>query len=178
MSKLVLFGFLLTSGIEAQTVLLYSGTARVTDLQTGTITYEELILKKIFAPENNLLTELACVAKPGKPSSLSPVYMKIEGQKITSISNRPDFSGNLSGTGTLSGQSWNWNYLNFSMRMKLGENEIRIEDGNFVVNDSLIARKQIFFNGIPVQLWDVETKLMTEETFKEMAAKHQCPEFD
>ena len=63
------------------------------------------------------------------------------------------------------------------MLWKLGENEIRIEDTNFIVNDTLIARKQVFSNSDPVQLWEVEAKITDEEKFKQMIFKYKCPEF-
>ena len=66
----------------------------------------------------------------------------------------------------------------FSMQMKTENGHVvRIEDGNWVVKDMLVARKQIFYDGSPVQLWDIEAKLMDAETFSEKAAALGCPVF-
>jgi hypothetical protein len=99
--------------------------------------------------EDNRLVEIACVKRPNQPPVLSPVYMKVDGNKITAISDTPDFSGTLTGTGELQGKPWDW----------------------------LIARKQIFYDRRPSQLWDIEMKAVSAEAFERLVADAHCPSF-
>ncbi len=109
---------------------------------------EELVLKKSYSPSQNLLSEIACVKKAGSPAELSPVYMKVDGNLITDISTDSGFAtGPLSGTGQLKGDSWNWDYLEFSMRFETARGNVRIEDKNWVVGHQIKAEKQIYWRG-------------------------------
>ena len=46
-----------------------------------------------------------------------------------------------------------------------------------VVNDLLIARKQIFYDQRPSQLWDIEMKAVSAEAFQRLVADAHCPSF-
>lgn len=162
---------------QASTTLYYVGTSRVLDMNTGGQSNEDVWLKKTMSPAEKLLVEIACIRRASQTPVLSPVYMKVDGNRITAISNTADFKGALSGTGELRGNAWDWSYLKFSMLWKFGEHEVRVEDGNFVVKNLLVARKQIFYDGNPSQLWDIEMKTVAPEEFAKLIEEAHCPEF-
>lgn len=168
-----------SSPMMAATTFYYSGTARVLDLNSGVQSTEDVFLKKTLSPESEMITEVGCVLRAGQQPSLSPVYMKVAGEKIIAMSNSPIFSGgNLSGKGELQGENWKWSYLKFTMFWEFdGGHKVRIEDVNFVVTDHLVARKQLFYDERPIQLWDIEMKVMDEQTFVESTANAHCPNF-
>ncbi len=174
---ILILAILVSPAVKASSTLYYSGTARVIDLKTGKESQEEMVVEKTINPKNNLITEIACVKRNGSAASVYPVYMKVQGNKILQISNAPNFKGTLSGTGKLQGKAWKWNYLTFSMLFDTGKGNIRIEDDNFVVNSTLIARKRIFYREIPVQLWEEEAKEINLEEFSLQKKHLDCPAF-
>jgi hypothetical protein len=91
------------------------------------------------------------------------VYAKVSGQTLT----LSDGDNSIEGTGSVSGEEWNWNLLKFSMVTKKGG--IRIEDVNYRTPDRLIARKVLSMpNGKPFMLWDIEVKEITESEYKKL----------
>jgi hypothetical protein len=176
--KILVFLTLLAGVSQAATTLLYTGTARIMNLKSGEITNQGVFLKKTLDSANKLLTEVACVTSPNQPALISPVYMKVDGNKITAISEKSTFDGQLTGTGDVRGEVWNWSYLKFSMLWNYGNgHNVRVEDGNFVVRDLLVARKQIFADGDPVQLWEVQAKATDAATFNAAVKAAGCPSF-
>jgi len=177
LQKLTLSMVFASSFAIADVSVLYTGTARLLNLSNGQTSTEEVFLRKTLAPESSTITEIACVLRPNEKPKFSQIYMKVEGEKITAISDKTDFTGNLSGTGSLQGEAWNWNFFKFSMSMKFGEHQARIEDVNFVVGNRLIARKQIYFDEVPTQLWEIEMDGVASEVFEKLAEKANCPNF-
>ncbi len=157
---------------------LYVGTARVLNLFSGVQTEERVFLRKTLDPKARRITEIACLVRPQESPELSSIYMLVDGEKVTSISNTPDFTGKLSGSGDLRGTPWAWNHLTFTMEWKLEDgHKVRVVDSNFAVNELLIGRKQIFYDDIPYQLWDIEMKTVSAERFAELVSAIQCPPF-
>src|ERR1043165_8509210 len=113
--KMLVFLMLFAGESQAASTLLYTGTARVMNLKSGEITNQGVFLKKTLDSANKLLTEVACVTSPKQPAIISPVYMKVDGNRITAISEKSSFDGQLTGTGEVRGEVWNWSYLKFSM---------------------------------------------------------------
>lgn len=126
----------------------------------------------------NMIVEIACTKKEGEPAQISPVYMSLEGKKLT-ISDSEDMnSTKLTGTGEVKGTAWAWEYLYFSMEFETEYGPVGIQDWNFVARDKLIARKQIFFNDapLPIQLWDVDTSLIEKNKYDKFSKEMGCPE--
>lgn len=154
-------------------VLNYEGTARIISLTTGDEQTQKLLLKKTSDPQLGYLIETACIEESQAQPRLSSVYMRVNGKSL-SISDSMGESKYLSGTGEVSGEDWNWNFLKFSMTA----GPVQIEDVNFVIPGKLIARKQIFLipSGLPVQLWETEMTEISEEKFQSIYKAMNCPE--
>jgi hypothetical protein len=176
--KTLIFLTLFAGVSQGATTLLYTGTARIMNMKSGEITNQGVFLKKTLDSANKRLTEVACVTSPNQPALISPVYMKVDGNKITAISDKSTFDGQLTGTGDVRGEAWNWSYLKFSMLWNYGNGHtVRVEDGNFAVKDLLVARKQIFADGDLVQLWEMEGKATDGATFDAAVKAAGCPRF-
>jgi hypothetical protein len=177
-----------TSVQTAQT-LYYFAPARITNLDShvGTLglTHEEnVLLAKTLDPIKSEIIEIACV--PSNRVKISPVYMRVSGNTITAISDTPDFNGTkLSGTGTLSGDPWNWNHLTFSMDSAFCPVShpcpAHVDDANFVVQgsgalDQLVGRKQIYSipGHIPLELYDLEMNRITQDQYDAYYKQFGC----
>lgn len=176
MVAFILILFPLLSQAEDK-ILYYYGIANLTDLQSGRTSNEKILLKKSLLPSKNLIVEVACTQEPGQPAQISPVYMVVTGNRLV-ISDSEDLkSKKLTGTGQVTGSSWAWEYLYFSMKFETPGGTVGIEDWNFSVGKKLLARKQIFFrdNPLPIQLWDVETTEITHAEHERVFAEMGCP---
>jgi hypothetical protein len=163
--------FAMGADAPARQDLFYYGDARVLDLSSGKKETQKLLLEKILDPQAGMMTEIACFQEPGKPPRISRVYMKVSGSSVTISDTSADQPGKLSGTGSLHGRDWNWDFLEFSMNIY----GVRVEDVNFVVKDKLIARKRIFLaNGTPVQLWETEMTATKPEDYQKRYKKMGC----
>ena len=95
-----------SSGV--QQIVYYSAQARKTFLVTvpgfkaGTSATEKVLMVKSFDRQNGRFKEVACVSDGSQPAYISPVYMKVEGNRISAISDTPDFGkpNKLTGTGS------------------------------------------------------------------------------
>ncbi|MCX5785159.1 MAG: hypothetical protein NTX59_05685 [Elusimicrobia bacterium] len=152
--------------------LFYYGNARILDLFSGRTGTQKLLLEKIIDPQGGMITETACFQEPGKQPRISPVYMKVTGSSVTITDTlAAGESSKLTGTGSLHGRDWDWNFLEFSMSIA----GVRVEDVNFVVKDKLIARKRIFLpNGAPVQLWETEMTATNHEDYQKRYKTMGC----
>jgi len=170
----------LSSGVSALASpkeILYSGDARLTNLTDGSVSTEQVLLRKTLDDRASTLTEVACYRDPGKPAVISPVYMKVSGTSMQ-VSDQQDFSaGKLTGTGTLQGSSWDWNLLRWNMKYQTPAGLVEILDVNFVVGNRLIGRKQMFFNGQPFRLWEAEMEEVSAAEFQSQATAMGCPPF-
>lgn len=177
--KSIILAFILavTSNVyaAASKTLWYEGVASITDLGTGNVKQQRLVLAKTLDADSGFLVEIACVEEDTSSTRLSAVYMKVDGHKL-SISDSKGAPKYLSGTGEVMGEDWNWNYLKFSMNA----GPVVIEDANFVVPGKLIARKQIFMKstGLPVQLWETEMKEIPESQFQTLSRSMNCPQIE
>src|SRR5215510_2757886 len=157
-----------------QQIVYYSPQARkiflatVPGFKAGTSATEKILMVKTLDRQNGRFKEVACVSDGSQPAYISPVYMKVEGNRISAISDTPDFKkpNKLTGTGSLSGD---WNFLSFLMNYQTCPSQqcsSRVTDVNFVVRgqrddgvtfEQLIGRKQLFLaNGSPFELYDAE----------------------
>jgi hypothetical protein len=163
----------------------YYGHIRITRIPKGVLTQQEVLLLKTMDPANQSFAEIACRKNHQTDPALEPVatiepvYMKVSGLRFE-IYDRPDFrSDKLSGSGTLEGTPWNWEHLTFSMLYSDGPLRAKIEDANFVTEDQLIARKQLFLaDGTPFQVWDGELKSISEKQFDEKLESMKCPKIE
>lgn len=167
------------------TINHYLGSARVINLITGAQSSQKVLLTKTLDPLRSAASEISCYQPEGKSAALSKVYMSIQGNSLT-IADAEDVTkpDALTGTGTLYGEPWNWNYLKFSMNF-IGQGfKVRVEDVNFHVKDRLIARKQLFsipngspadFAGTPIQLWEGEVTAVNLETYQNAWQAMACP---
>ncbi len=164
----------------------YGGDARLTSLVTGQVSTEKVLMARTVDPAAGRIVEIACIKESGKPAQLSPAYISISGNTVTSMSSTEDGEQSaFSGAGTLSGQPWQWNYLKFIMTFPLppAHGYLRIEDANFITPTQFIARKQLFFissydstqTATPVQLWDAELVSMTSEQYSAAYSEMGCP---
>lgn len=164
-----------------RTDLYYYGEGRIVSLFDGSRSTETILLKKSTIPSENLISEIACVVKPDGKTILSPVYLRVDAATNSfQISTSLDAAApsNLSGTGTLQGEPWNWKTLRFDMVMNTPRGNVTIKDSNWVVGDKLIARKEILLsNGMPVQLWETEAQVITQAEFEKRRAELACPTF-
>jgi hypothetical protein len=162
---------------DGQKTLHYQGTARIINLDDGSQTGEQVLLKKIYDPHASILSEIACYKGAGKASAILPVYMKISGNTMQ-ISDKSDFApGKLSGAGNLQGSAGDWTFLKWSMEYQTQNGVATVEDVNFVVGNQLIGRKQMFFKGHPFQLWDIEMTGISQTEFEVQAKLMGCPTF-
>jgi hypothetical protein len=153
----------------------FAGEARVLTLRSGVTLTQTVLLAKKYDPANSTLSEIACYKTGASVPELLPVYMKVSNDQLT-VSDSPDFKSRiLTGTGSVQGTAWDWEFLKFSM--DFGP-DVHIEDVNFSVRNQLIARKQIFYKGSPVQLWEVEANLISMPEFQKKRAEMNCPQFE
>lgn len=150
--KMVIFAFLfvlfIAGGASASQIIYYHGSETRTMLNGAPEVHEELIMTKTYAPETQVLSEVACVwntSDTQAKAKISPVFMKVENpQTITAISDNKDFTaGVLTGTGQLEGKTWDWNYLKFSMSYRTPGGIAQIEDENWVSANYLIGIKEM-----------------------------------
>jgi len=160
----------------AKTIQYFSGQSRITNLITGQTGTQDLILIRVIDPLSSMITEIACFKDGNKPAAVSSVYMRVDGQNLTlADTSDVDHPDQLRGTGSVWGKPWNWSYLKFSFIHSSG---VRIEDGNWIVGNKIIARKQLFLpNGMPLQLWEAEIPQVDEIIFKTLQQQMECPDF-
>lgn len=159
-----------------QSTVYYSGTAQILNLFSGITTSESLIMERIVDPQASTITELACGKDPGKPTFQSPMYMKISGNSVV-LSDTQDFNRpkKVSGTGTVQGQPWIWNYLDFSMTYHSAQGDSKIKDVNFLIANMIVARKQIFTpSGIPAELYDINMTAIDKTTYQNLYDNLGC----
>ena len=164
--------------------------ATVPGFQAGTQATEKVLMVKTLDSQNGRFREVACINDGKQPAYVSPVYMKVDGNKISAISDTPDFSNpnKLTGTGTLSGNAWDWNYLTFSMVYQTCPSpqcKSQVNDANFVVRgqgrdgtpfEQLIGRKQLFLgNGSLFELYDLEMDKITLDQGLAKFSEMGCP---
>ena len=180
-----------------QQIVYYSPQARkiflatVPGFKAGTSATEKVLMVKTLDRQNGRFKEVACVSDGSQPAYISPVYMKVEGNRISAISDTPDFEkpNKLTGTGSLSGEDWDWNFLSFSMNYQTCPSpqcSSRVTDVNFVVRgqrddgvtfEQLIGRKQLFLaNGSPFELYDLEMDKISFDRGKALYGEMGCPE--
>src|SRR5215813_1131201 len=109
----LIFSPLLVSASQSPTTIYYSGTAQILNMFSGQQTTEKLIMKRIVDPAHSTIVELACGQAPGKPTFQSPMHLTISGNQVK-LSDTTGTPNKVSGVGTVHGQPWNWNYLEFS----------------------------------------------------------------
>jgi hypothetical protein len=174
MKYLVLLMFVIPQVCFANdNVIYYVGTEVHTSLFGQPQTKSDLLVIKKSIREKNKLIEIACSKKPKEKAKLFPVYMEIQGNAISKISENPNYSsGALDGKGTLTGTEWSWHYLTFSMTYKMENGVSRIEDENWVAGDHLIAIKEVFWKGndgspeMLVELITAKTKAVEKAAFE------------
>jgi len=179
-----------------QQLVYYSPQARKIFLATapgfkaGTTATEKVLMVKTLDRQKGRFKELACISDGSLPPYISPVYMKVEGSRISAISDTPDFEkpDKLTGTGSLSGKDWDWNFLSFSFNYQTCPSpqcRSRVTDVNLVVRgqrddgvafEQLIGRKQLFLaDGSPFELYDLEMDKISLERGKALYGEMGCP---
>jgi hypothetical protein len=145
-----LLSILLTSlshGTPFDRVIYYSGVEVRTSLFGEPQVVEDLLLVKSLLPSKGVMIEIACTKIEDNAAETYPVYMAINGDKIEKISDSENYTSDiLTGSGKLEGQSWDWNYLTFSMNYKMPKGITRIQDENWVSGKHLIAIKEVYWN--------------------------------
>jgi hypothetical protein len=180
-----------------QQIVYYAPEARklflatVPGFKAGITATEKVLMVKTLDRQNGRFKEVACILDGKQPAYISPVYMKVEGSRISAISDTPDFEkpNKLTGMGSLSGKDWDWNFLSFSMNYQTCPSpqcSSRVADVNFVVRgqrsdgvtfEQLIARKQLFLaDGSPFELYDVEMDKISLDRGKVLYGEMGCPE--
>ena len=166
---------------QTPTILYYYAYARMTFVASGygppagTVVPEEVLLVKTLDPQNSMLSEIACLRDTGRPSYLSPIYMKVTGNKLQ-IADTADVThpNKVTGVGAVSGPAWNWNYLKFSMNYL--PYSAPVEDVNVVTPTQLIGRKQLFSSdGTLFELYDLEMDQITEDQYQAHFTSMGCP---
>ena len=66
--------------------------ATVPGFQARTQATEKVLMVKTLDSQNGRFREVACINDGKQPAYVSPVYMKVDGNKISAISDTPDFS--------------------------------------------------------------------------------------
>jgi hypothetical protein len=153
----------------------YCGNAEILMVEDNEKKTQQVLLAKTYDPQNSLLIEVACLKEEAKLAELSPVYMKVTESAVVISDNKNFAPGALTGTGSLYGNNWDWNYLKFSM--KWGP-DIEIKDVNFVTEDKLIAVKKMFNQGKLLMLWGAEAANITITEFKNKRDELGCPDFN
>ena len=153
---------------------LLVGDARLINMISGEQSSERVIMVRDV--DASAVTEIACVKQPRESALVSPVYIRIQGQKVT-LSDTPSgpFKA-VSGTGQAWGKAGAWSRLHFSMTAGSPRSTVRIEDDNYVLPSGLmIARKVIAVpDGRPVQLWEIEMKPTAANDFWKEWAQLGC----
>lgn len=153
----------------------YYATARRVVLATGQSSPEEVLLTRTLDPARGMITEIACLRDPGRPTFVSPIFMKVAGNQIR-IADTADVEHPkmVSGTGVLVGAPWHWTYLKMSMTYL--PSGATIEDANYITPTGLIGRKSIVStSGSPVQLYELDMELIPRAQYDERGAAMGCP---
>ena len=152
---------------------LLVGDARLINMISGEQTSERVILVRDV--DASAVTEIACVKQPRESALVSPVYIRIQGQKVTLSDTPSGPSKAVSGTGQAWGKEGAWSRLHFSMTAASPRSTVHIEDDNYVLPEVIIARKVIALpDGRPVQLWEIEMKPTAANDFWKEWAQLGC----
>lgn len=121
-----------------------------------------------------MIREIACLRDAGRPTFVSPIFMKITGNQIRIADTEDvDHPKIVSGTGELVGAPWHWTYIKMSMTYV--PSGAAIEDANYITPAGLIGRKTIMTSGTPVQLYELEMDLISRAQYDEHGAAMDCP---
>jgi len=156
---------------------LLVGDARLINMISGEQSGERVIMVRDV--DAGAVTEIACVKQPRESAVVSPVYIRIQGQKVTLSDTESGPSKAVSGTGQVWGTAGAWSRLHFSMTFASPRSTVRIEDDNYVLpGGRMIARKIIALpDGRPVQLWEIEMKPTAANDFWKEWAQLGCSPF-
>ena len=173
---MIAFALMLATEPPAATVgqtTLFAGDARVTDLFRGVVETERVLLRRTV--QSASITEIACVAHPGRPAITAPAYLTINGAALT-VSDRSDGSiGAVTGTGRAVGDVGAWRELHLAMTYTSPRGSVAIRDENYLIGGRLIARKQIsLVDGPAVQLWEAELEPAAAPAFEAQWAAQGC----
>lgn len=154
-------------------ILYYAGPAQVLNLMSGVSSSQDVIMVRTVDSDSSLISEIACAKSSGAAAIVSPVYMKVSGTTLKMADTEDvDHPNQLMGTGTVSGQAWNWNYLTFSMTWTNG---VKVEDANFLVGNVIAGRKQLFLpNGQPLELYDINMTTIDQTTYEKAFWSMKC----
>lgn len=67
---------------EALVTQYYYASARCLVLASGQSSPEEVLLVRTLDPARGMITEIACLRDPGRPTFVSPIFMKVIGNEI------------------------------------------------------------------------------------------------
>ena len=154
---------------------LLVGDARLLNMNSGEQTSERVILVRDV--DATAITEIACVKHPRESAVVSPVYIRIQGQKVTLSDTPSGPSKAVSGTGQAWGKAGAWSRLHFSITAAFPRSPVvSVEDDNYVLPSGVvIARKVIALpDGPPVQLWEIEVKPIAANAFWKEWAQLGC----
>lgn len=159
----------------------FGGDVRVISLTSGQASNQKLIMARTIDPISSLIIEDACVQTSGQPAQHFSTYIIISGNTATlSDSAPPTSSKTFTGTGTLYGQPWEWNYMHYTINFPLQNESVKIADDNFITPTQFIARKQLFYKQndsspeTPTSLWDAELNLMTLQDYQSVYSAMGC----
>lgn len=162
-------------------VRYYAGTLNILDKKTGANYKEKVVMYHIVSPEDDMMTEVACVKDAGKPAYLVPTYMYRRSENAMTVSELRDPRSNskLTGEAFASGKTWYWNKYTLTMKYAYSNKPndyVTMRAHLHFVPGALKVRKRVWYaNGQPKQDWSGTMPEISKERFLKIASAMKCP---
>ena len=143
----------------------YVGEVKLSSADGKSIGSQVILFEKTHDPDHSRMVEAAVVIHPDGKVEEHVMRVSVSGNEFT----LRDDAGTVEGTGTLSGQAWQWTYFKAKYKSKNG---VEIEDENFMADDSAItARKKVSGpDGKVFMHMDMTLKAITPKTHEILRA--------
>lgn len=146
--------------------LYFAGEAKLSSPAGKPMGSQVFLLEKTHDPAKAEIVERAIVVKPDGTVDDQTMRLTVKGDNTFTLA---DEAGSVTGSATLFGPPWKWTYFKGTFQHKSG---IRIEDENFMTDDSVItARKTVTApDGKKLMHMEMSLKGISPKTFEILAA--------